>query len=99
MAARTPTVVTDTGGLGEIVDHDETGVKVWVDNSESLAWGISHVLNDSALSKKLGKQGRHKVETVYNWEVIADQTIDVYRRVMADYTKGRWKPGFKPGVR
>ena len=99
MAARTPTVVTDTGGLGEIVDHDETGVKVWVNNSESLAWGISHVLNDPALSKKLGEQGRHKVEKVYNWEVIADQTIDVYHRVLAEYKKGRWQPGFKPGVR
>jgi glycosyltransferase involved in cell wall biosynthesis len=40
MAAGTPIVVSDTGGLGEIVDHGYTGIKTYAGNSDSLAWGI-----------------------------------------------------------
>ena len=29
MAAKSPVVVSDTGGMSEIVDHDMTGVKVY----------------------------------------------------------------------
>jgi glycosyltransferase involved in cell wall biosynthesis len=37
-------VVSDTGGLSEIVEHDVTGVKVYANNPESLAWGVTKVL-------------------------------------------------------
>ena len=39
MAAKSPVVVSDTGGLSEIVDHDVTGVKVYPNNPESLSLG------------------------------------------------------------
>jgi glycogen(starch) synthase len=41
MAAKSPVVVSDTGGLSEIVEHDVTGVKAYPNNTESLAWGIN----------------------------------------------------------
>src|SRR4030065_2983214 len=44
MAAKSPVVVSDTGGLSEIVDHDSTGGKVFPNNTESLAWGITRLL-------------------------------------------------------
>ncbi len=49
MAAKSPVVVSDTGGLSEIVEHDVTGVKVYPDNPDSLAWGITKVLLDERL--------------------------------------------------
>ena len=51
MAAKSPVVVSDTGGLSEIVDHDITGVKVYPNNADSLAWGITKVLLDDSFSK------------------------------------------------
>jgi glycosyltransferase involved in cell wall biosynthesis len=99
MAAGLPTVVTDTGGLAEIVEHDETGVKVWVDSSDSLAWGITRVLKDRELAARLGKSARAKVERVYDWDVIARDTVRVYERVLAEHDKGTWKPTFSPAAR
>ncbi len=44
MAAKSPVVVSDTGGMSEIIEHDLTGVKVYPDNPDSLAWGINRIL-------------------------------------------------------
>ena len=44
MAAKSPVVASDTGGLSEIIEHDVTGVKVYPNNPDSLAWGINKVL-------------------------------------------------------
>ena len=94
MAARTPVVVADTGGLGEIVEHDKTGIKVWVDNSESVAWGVNYVL-DEANAQKIKEivDTAHKiVREKYNWEYIAKGTKSVYSRVLEEYEQITWKP-------
>ena len=52
MAAQSPVVASDTGGLSEIIEHDVTGVKVYPNNPDSLAWGITKVLARRRLSPK-----------------------------------------------
>jgi len=82
MAAKTPVVVSDTGGLAEIVEHDKTGVKVYSDNSDSLAWGILRVLQDHRFANTIRQNAYEKVVKDYDWNKIADETIDVYRQAM-----------------
>ena len=48
-AARVPVVVSNTGGLSEIVEHNQTGVVTHPNNPGSLAWGIVKVLRSSPL--------------------------------------------------
>ena len=52
MAAKSPVVASDTGGLSEIIEHDVTGVKVYPNNPDSLAWGITKVLLDENYAKQ-----------------------------------------------
>ncbi|HYB68145.1 MAG TPA: glycosyltransferase [Candidatus Acidoferrales bacterium] len=78
MAAKTPVIVTDTGGLAEIVQHEKTGIKVYVDNSDSLAWGILRVLKNSDVAKKIREDGYRKVLRDYDWDKIAEKTMKVY---------------------
>jgi glycogen(starch) synthase len=78
MAAKTPVIVTDTGGLAEIVQHEKTGIKVYVDNSDSLAWGILRVLKNSDVAKKIRENGYRKVLRDYDWDKIAEKTMKVY---------------------
>ncbi len=79
MAAKTPIVVSDTGGLAEIVENEKTGIKVYVDNSDSLAWGILRILQNPALSDKIRRDAYKKALREYDWDEIAGKTIDVYR--------------------
>jgi len=82
MAAKAPVVVSDTGGLAEIVEHDKTGVKVYTDNSDSLAWGILKVLQNQSFANTIRENAYQKVVKDYDWNRIADETTEVYRQAM-----------------
>ncbi len=90
MAAKSPVVVSDTGGLSEIVDHDTSGVKVYPNNPESLAWGITKVLLDPAYASQLRENAYRKVQEKYDWEKIAQQTKRIYEGVLGEYSKSFW---------
>lgn len=94
MAAGTPVVVANTGGLSEIVDHDVDGVKVYSNNPDSLSWGITRVLTDESLAQRLRANALRKVQEKYNWDMIAKQTKATYETVMSEYSKSLW--GSKP---
>jgi len=92
MAARTPVVTTGAGGLSEIVEHDKTGVKVYLNDPDSLAWGILRVLLDKKYAERLTQNAYKKVVEVYDWNRIAERTKSVYERILHEYEKGSWKP-------
>ena len=87
MAAKTPIIVTDTGGLAEIVEHEETGIKVYVDNSDSLAWGILRVLENPNVANRIRDNGYRKVLREYDWNAIAERTIKVYNSALVASSK------------
>ena len=89
MAARVPVVVSDIGGLVEVVDHDVTGIVTWANNSNSLAWGILQALGKSPRQvTKMTEAAFEKAATVFSWKTIAEQTEAVYDRVMGEYRYG-----------
>ncbi len=90
MAARSPVVVSDTGGLAEIIDHDVTGVKVHPENPDSLAWGITKVLLDEKHANWLTNNAHKKMLEKYDWNKISRQTKDVYEAVLKEYSKSFW---------
>lgn len=90
MAAKSPLVVSDTGGLSEIVEHDVTGVKVYPNNPDSLAWGITKVLLDEKYADWLRNNAYRKVQEEYNWDKISRQTKGVYQKVLDEYSKSFW---------
>jgi glycosyltransferase involved in cell wall biosynthesis len=90
MAARSPVVVSDTGGLSEIVEHDSTGVKVYPNNTESLAWGIIRVLSDDKFRNQISHNGYEKIKQKYDWGKIALETREIYESVLGEYSKSFW---------
>ena len=90
MAAQSPVVASDTGGLSEIIEHDVTGVKVYPNNPDSLAWGITKVLLDEHYAKNLRDNAYKRVQEKYDWEKIAQQTKHIYEGVLGEYSKSFW---------
>ena len=90
MAAKSPVVVSDTGGLSEIIDHDVTGIKAYPNNTESLAWGITKILQDDSYSKHLKQNAYEKILEKYDWDKIAQQTRRMYESVLGEYSKSSW---------
>jgi glycosyltransferase involved in cell wall biosynthesis len=92
MAAKVPVVVSDTGGLSEIVEHDKTGVKVYPNNVESLAWGITKILLDPSYAEWIRSNADRKVREMYNWSKIAKEVKALYQSICDEYLHGSWKP-------
>ncbi|MBX6770564.1 MAG: glycosyltransferase family 4 protein [Chloroflexi bacterium] len=90
MAARTPVVVAEVGGLAEVVRHGETGITVYPDNVDSLVWGILHTLDRPDWARQRAENAYRVVIEQYNWAVIAGRTIDVYRRIVDERAHVRW---------
>ncbi len=92
MAAKTPLVVSNTGGLSEIVEHDKTGTKVYAGNADSVAWGIIRILLDPGYADWIKLNAYKKALEVYDWTRIAKETKEFYERVLKEYDSGSWKP-------
>jgi len=90
MAAKSPVVVSDTGGLSEIVNHDVDGVKAYTGNPDSLAWGINRVLTDEAYANTLRTNAYRKIQEKYNWDKIAQQTMTMYENILNEYSQSFW---------
>jgi glycosyltransferase involved in cell wall biosynthesis len=90
MAAGTPVVVSDVGGLSEVVELHETGIKVQPGNPESLAWGILHTLRHPDWSRERAAKASKVVRSEYTWPHIAESTEGVYRRIAEEARAGHW---------
>ncbi|MGD1715902.1 glycosyltransferase family 4 protein [Dapis sp. BLCC M172] len=89
-AAKVPVVVSDTGGLPEVVEHGRTGIVSKVGNPNSLAWGIIEALRDPNYVQKLVNNAYQELEHKFSWDRIAKQTDGVYQRVVAERLQVVW---------
>jgi glycogen synthase len=90
MAARTPVVVSDVGGLREVVQHGETGITVYPDNPESCAWGIVHTLKHPEWARQRVENAHRTLLERFSWDKIAAQTAEVYNQVVAERAQTGW---------
>lgn len=90
MAAGAPVVVSEAGGLPEVVDLHETGITVHTNDAGSLAWGILHTLRNPEWSRQRAENANRVVRSQFNWSRIADMTCQVYERVVSEAKAGDW---------
>ena len=79
LAAGTPVVATDTGGLPEIVHHQRSGLVVPTKNSNALADAIIELSKDPDRRETMGQYGKQFVFEQFDPVRLTDQVEDVYR--------------------
>ncbi len=95
MACRAPVVASATGGIKEVVVDGETGYLVPFEQNpltsfpsdpekfaRDLAAPINALLNDNEKCRRFGDAGRKRVEEIFSWTAIAQQTIDLYESLI-----------------
>lgn len=74
-----PVVVSNVGGLPEVVKNGETGYIVEPKNVEQLAEKLYLLVNDQELRLKMGEAGRKFILEDYDWEKNVEKMEKVYR--------------------
>jgi glycogen(starch) synthase len=77
MASGCPCIVADTGGLREVVPHEEAGLRFAARDPEALAEVAIRVLSDPELEARLIAEAKEHVLR-FDWSDVAAQTADVY---------------------
>lgn len=84
MLAGNPIVVSDVGGLNEIVEHGVNGMKSYAGNPNSIADSILTLLFDHKLCNTIVKNAKAKVKENYNWTKIAQDTHFTYQKAICE---------------
>lgn len=96
MACETPVVASAVGGIPEVVVDGVTGKLVRLeqmtdspfealkpdDFARDLAAGINSLMADPVLKDSMAKAGRKRVEDVFSWKSIAQQTVELYKSLI-----------------
>lgn len=82
MLSGTPVVVSDIGGLNEIVTHGENGMKSYAGNPNSIADSILELLYNPQLAQEVVKKAKNMVKNEYNWAKIAQDTHFTYQKAI-----------------
>jgi glycogen(starch) synthase len=85
MASGCPCLVADTGGLREVVPHEEVGLRFRSRDPESLAEVATRVLADDELGRRLVAEAYEHVRS-FDWVDVADGTLSIYSELTAGVT-------------
>jgi len=77
-ACNKPVVVSNVGGLPEVVDNGITGFIVEPMNPNDLATAIEKLVRNPSLRLEMGRKGREKVFEEYEWNKCVSAMIEHY---------------------
>ena len=89
MACGTAVVASDVGGIPEVVNDGHTGLLVHYDQAntghfeQELAYAVNTLVADPGRAAEFGRAGRQRCIDEFSWAAIAEQTLEVYRKVTA----------------
>ena len=82
MQAALPIVASKTGGIPDVIDNGVNGMLVPPGDPEALARAIDCLLADRKLACRLSEGAQERAKD-YDWEVLAERVLRVYRGVTA----------------
>jgi len=80
-ACGVPAVVTNVGGLPEVVEDNKTGLVVDSANPRQAANAFLKLIEDEELRAAMGRNARKRVEDNYNWSQNILQQLEVYQKL------------------
>lgn len=90
MVAGVPVVVSDAGGIGEIVEHGIDGMKAYAGNPESLADSILEVLHNPVRAEKMKTRAMEKLHRQYDWRHLSELALKTYEEVVNESRNSGW---------
>jgi glycosyltransferase involved in cell wall biosynthesis len=80
-ACEKPVVVSNMGGLPEVVENENTGIVVPPRDVHATAAAIERLVLDPDLRARMGRAGRERVRHLYDWDRNVTQMMEIYADV------------------
>ncbi|MCC6660612.1 MAG: glycosyltransferase [Phycisphaerales bacterium] len=96
MATGAPVVVADAPGLGDVVDHCQTGLCT-PPNADAFAWAINGLLDDREWREALGTAAANRARLKWGLDTIFMLELDAHRQAARRSGNGRAAPDSAPG--
>jgi glycogen(starch) synthase len=87
MASGCPCIVADTGGLREVVPHDEVGLRFRAGDPRDLVEVTAKVMSDAELGRRLVAEAHDHVRH-FDWLDVAERTSATYDLLLAGAPAG-----------
>ncbi len=84
-ACGVPLCGSDAGGIPEVIQDGANGLIFKKANPADTAEKLRIMLDDAALRRDMGRKSRDIAVSKFEWEIIKDQTLAYYSRIMGDY--------------
>jgi glycosyltransferase involved in cell wall biosynthesis len=84
MAYGKPIVASSVGGLKETLLNGKIGLLVEYGNAKDLADALTTLINSPEERTRLGNAALSELEDKYSWDVIAEKTLECYKKTLAD---------------
>jgi glycosyltransferase involved in cell wall biosynthesis len=82
-------VVSDVGGMKEVVRHGQDGLVVPQEDPQALAEAIRQLHANRSLANAFAASARQRVAETFTPQKMAERTFALYRRVLATGTRRR----------
>ena len=82
MSASLPVVVTDTGGISEVIEDGSCGFLVDIRDINDMSGKVSRLLSDGALRKKIGDAARQRLEHGFSRSEMIDNNLALYQELV-----------------
>lgn len=86
-ACEVPVVVSNVGGLPEVVQNKKTGFIVNHEDIDEVVQKLYELVMNEDVRSKMGKKGREFVAEHYDWNKNVNHMLNVYENLIEEYKK------------
>lgn len=83
-------IVSEVGGLREVVKHMENGLTVYPNDPASIAWAVNQLFCDPVAAQQRRLRALEDAHTIYRWEKVAEQTARLYQEIVQARAQLAW---------
>ena len=80
MGLAKPIVASDLEQIGEVIDHERTGLLCPPGNASAAAAAVARLLDDEVLRRRLGTGALEEARTTYSWTAHVRRILDALER-------------------
>jgi glycosyltransferase involved in cell wall biosynthesis len=99
MAYEIPSIAFNKGALGEIIEHEKSGLLVSGPDVAEISNAAKRLLRDREFATTLGREGRKRVEENFSADRMVEGMLQVYREVLPEPVEAKTRaPDRRPNL-